>query len=264
MKKLLSLFLCMFVLVIFMFNLANADPRARYQELSWTKSSYDYAPSILWDGSQWVMSRCGFDSIPTHNCDGIFRSTSSDGVNWGPPTLVLWVGTNGSWDDGHVCDPSVLKGVNINGHSWAMYYTGVDCARLPSGPLEPCTYNQIGLAISDDGITWTKYAGNPILPCQDVPGSDFYGCGQQSVAKVGTTYYMTHTEVGNWPGDPFYGNRFRTSTNGINWTAGTRYYFPDPDRSELGPDAMYVNGKWYLVVTKPVNNGAQYILRVYT
>jgi len=253
--KLFIIVAFLFVSVIAMFNLAKADPRVRYQPLNWTKSGYDYAPSILWDGNQWVMYNCGQES-PSVSRDAIFRSTSSDGVNWSTPQVVLRVNEDDpfAWDSGHVCDPSTLKGVNINGYSWAMWYTAISCQYYPD-PV--CTSNNIGLALSNNGINWIKYSGNPVINCGNVP-EDFYGCGQQSVVKVASTYYMSHIAAGV---GGFYGNWSRTSTNGITWTAGTGYYFP---QSELGAEFMYIGGKWYSVVAQLVDSDTKSILRVYT
>lgn len=227
---------------------AQADPRIRYQELNWNKAGYDYAPSVLWDGAQWIMYHCGF--YAGTNSDAIFRSTSADGVNWTAPQVVLTIGGGGAWDSAHVCDPSVLKGVSVAGYSWAMWYTGV----APTGGLPGP--NSVGLALSNDGISWVKYGGNPVIDCRAVDGH-YWGCGQPSAVKVVSTYYLSHTEI--VPG--FTGNRARTSSDGLSWTSGTTFTLPTGD---VGADFMYSNGTWYSTVGSSQSGGPASDLRVYT
>src|SRR5207302_978995 len=83
--------------------------------------------------------------------DVILRSTSRDGVAWSAASVVLAPGRPGGWDGRHVCDPTVVTGVNIGGYSWAMWYTG-------AGPRNAVGIgtNRIGLALSHDGIHWDR------------------------------------------------------------------------------------------------------------
>lgn len=220
-------------------NSAGADPRMRYQGLLWSKSGYDYGPSILRDGSTWVMYHCGLNS--STNSDGIFRSTSADGVIWSAPTPVLTKGSPGQWDAGHVCDPSVLR-TNIAGYSWAMWYTGA--------PTIDGGDDSIGLALSNDGINWVKSGSNPVIYCP-TGSSLIYGCGQQSVAKVGSTYYMTHTECF---ANPCRDTRLRTSTDGLTWTASNLFQLP---YGQVGPDIAYddASGLWHLGIGGDIRCG---------
>src|SRR5439155_24813144 len=74
--------------------------------------------------------------------------------------------------------------------------------------------------------------------------SGCWGSGQASVLKVGSTYFMSHTEF-LCDGDNSCGyNRVRTSTNGLTWTAGPTYKLPE---LQGGPDFMYSSGVWYSV-----------------
>lgn len=80
---------------------------------------------------------------------------SADGINW---TLygtapVLPKGPAGSWDSGYVAIGSTV----IRGNNWTMWYSG-GIASSNEG---------IGCATSDDGLTWTKCANNPMLSKND-------------------------------------------------------------------------------------------------
>src|SRR4051812_50202261 len=83
----------------------GGDPAVRAQPLGFTKIGYDYAPSVLWDGNQWVMYHCGIATVNGYQSDNILRSTSVDGVTWSTPVVVLSPGPLGDWDDQHACDP---------------------------------------------------------------------------------------------------------------------------------------------------------------
>ena len=63
---------------------------------------------------------------------------------------VLSFGSSGEWDNFGVASPSVI----FDGSIYNMWYSGGD--GTVSG-------NSIGYAASNDGITWTKYSGNPVL-----------------------------------------------------------------------------------------------------
>lgn len=75
----------------------------------------------------------------------------------------------------HVSAPSILK----NGTAYAMWYTG----SLPD-------MGQIGLATSADGVSWTKYAGNPVLSVGSSGAWDSVSVSAPSVLLDGETYKM--------------------------------------------------------------------------
>lgn len=85
--------------------------------------------------------------------EGVGLLTSTDGVNWTPhgngPVLQS---QPGAWDS------EILEqcAIYYQGQFW-MWYSGY---RDPLGPTTPIS---IGLATSPDGITWTRYAANPVL-----------------------------------------------------------------------------------------------------
>ncbi|MCX7920441.1 MAG: hypothetical protein N3B21_00240 [Clostridia bacterium] len=88
---------------------------------------------------------------------------------------VLSPGSAGSWDSMHVCDPSVVAGeftYNNKAYKYAMFYTGND--------KDASLHNQIGVAFSEDLLTWTKYS-KPIVTFSQ---SDYWGVGQPSATSV--------------------------------------------------------------------------------
>ena len=74
-------------------------------------------------------------------------ATSTDGINWTRDTAnnpVLRVGDDGSWDDYAVSGPNV----HLINDTYYMWYMGMNSTTQ---------IRQIGLAWSEDGLTWTKY-----------------------------------------------------------------------------------------------------------
>lgn len=120
-----------------------------------------------------------------------------------PPFDASWVrsGSNPilspseAWEQTAVYEPNVIYDGNI----WKMWYSG--------GWADPA----IGYAESTDGLTWTKYAGNPVL---GQGGSGVAGMAvRNNVIKVGSTYYCYYADD-----NPDANLKVATSSDGIAWT----------------------------------------------
>lgn len=83
----------------------------------------------------------------------IGHAVSVDLRDWEVLTDALGPGPAGSWDDGTTWTGSVVA---VADGSWAMLYTGA-CRR------ERCLVQRIGLATSDDLVTWRKHPANPVV-----------------------------------------------------------------------------------------------------
>ena len=99
------------------------------------------------------------------------RWSSTDGLTWGGEQLVMTA--DQAWECRGLSNMSVL--VDADGH-WLMLYTS-DCG----------VGGKFGYAWSDDGLTWTKHAGNPVI-------GDLYG-GDPFLAKIGDCFYTWHSEA---------------------------------------------------------------------
>ena len=115
-----------------------------------------------------------------------------------PANIVLDVGVPGSWDDLHVCHPSVL----FQGGGYHLWYTGQNGSR-----------QGIGYAKSADGMIWERCPGNPVL--EDGIGDAWDGVfvSQPSVVYDGIGYRMwyagydgTNLRIG-----------YATSVDGVAW-----------------------------------------------
>jgi len=97
-------------------------------------------------------------------------------------------GHEGAYDQDHACDPSVIA---VRG-TWLLYYTGGHDDGFPYEGDDP--RSSVGLAVSDDGRTFTRVGGALELPHHPyVEGS--YGVGQQAVVYAGGDLYMVYTDL---------------------------------------------------------------------
>ena len=105
---------------------------------------------------------------------------SPNGREWskgGNPVLDL--GPRGSWDERGVADPYVIRA----GNAWVLYYLGVDRARR----------QRLGVAMSDDSITWYKLRSNPVLELGEYGAFDENGLGEPAVWDAHGYYWMLYT-----------------------------------------------------------------------
>jgi predicted GH43/DUF377 family glycosyl hydrolase len=98
------------------------------------------------------------------------RWTSTDGIAWSDERLIMTA--TQKWENNGQCNMAVV--VDENGR-WHMLYTA------DSG-----IGGRFGYAWSEDGVTWTKHEGNPVL-------RDFYG-GDPFLIKLGDWFYTWHSQ----------------------------------------------------------------------
>ena len=129
----------------------------------------------------------------------ICRALSEDGVIWTKDTVsnpVFVPGAPGEWDDAGVAPGTVL----IQGDTLKMWYSG----RQANQP------ERTGYATSTDGVTWTRYPGNPVIEAGS-PGSwDDQWQAPPEVLFDGTEYrmwYCGNVSLGYAP-----------SADGLSWT----------------------------------------------
>jgi hypothetical protein len=146
--------------------------------LSSTPGAFDAidvtSPHVLFDAGIYKMWYQGIDSS---HVERIGYATSPDGLVWtkhGAP--VLQEGSNRDFDERGAGQPCVI----LEGSTYIMCYAGAG----DDGK------HRLGLAVSADGVTWTKYAHNPILDV-GAPGSfDENGLSAPWILKIGTTFHV--------------------------------------------------------------------------
>jgi len=108
----------------------------------------------------------------------IALARSSDGRNFRrEPKPILPLGPYGSWDERGVADPYVIR----QDKRLYLYYEGLDRAQR----------QRLGVAVSDDGITWSKLRSNPILELGE--SFDARGVGEPAVWSNYGSYWMLYT-----------------------------------------------------------------------
>lgn len=135
-------------------------------------------------------------------------ATSEDGVNWNKliSNPVLDVGGSDTWEEHGVDDPTVI----LDGSTYKMWYTGVTYD-LDTEEETAC----IGYATSSDGITWTKWSGNPVLQPGAVGAWDDQYIDDATVIKDGSVFRMWYKAFST--NDPNDRVGYATSSNGISW-----------------------------------------------
>lgn len=119
-------------------------------------------PSVIFDPgtSLYKMWYIGLGcSLPTCGNNDyrhrILYAESIDGINWSSSTLSLDIGSEGDFDSEQVYAPDVIR---MENEYWMFY-----CGRSnPSSTIAQWEM-QIGLARSEDGIQFSKVAGNPLI-----------------------------------------------------------------------------------------------------
>jgi predicted GH43/DUF377 family glycosyl hydrolase len=148
------------------------------------------APSVLKEGDVYKMWYTGGDG----STNAIGYATSSDGIEWTKYPQAVLQSTPGSWDRSGMTASSVITDAT----GYKMYYMGNDGSAW-----------HIGLATSDDGIVWTKYAGNPLISPRSWAW-DSGEVGHPAVLLIDGVYHM-------WYGNT-YSIGYASSADGLAWT----------------------------------------------
>jgi predicted GH43/DUF377 family glycosyl hydrolase len=164
---------------------------------AWDASSVTY-PNIIYNNNEFLMYYTGVNSGGKWE---IGLASSADGIKWtkysGNPVLKV---SSSGWDIGWIGRPSVV----YDGTNYKMWYQG----RSGSGNTK------IGYATSSNGITWTKYPGNPVL-VEGSPGSwESSHPNSPHVHFNGLEYKMWYTGVDS---NSVCHIGYATSIDGINW-----------------------------------------------
>jgi hypothetical protein len=147
---------------------------------------------------------------------------------------ILSPGAGGQWDD-YWAAPMDIEQV---GNTYYLYYNGSQAAAGTT---------QVGLATSTDGITWTKYAGNPVVEGGVLGEWDYHTAGMPIVWVEGGTWYMIYGSMSATT--TVWAAGLATSTDGITWTkyAGNPVYTADSawDSEFFLPGSILKDGSTY-------------------
>jgi len=149
----------------------------------------------------------------THSAIGV--AFSINGINWTKyaNNPVFSRGNYGGWDGTWIESPAIL--VNDSTNELQMWYNGIDTITWKI---------QIGLATSSDGVTWTRYANNPVLANGNMGTYDDMWLGTPAVIYKTDHYEMWYSSAGS---QDYNSNSYKfdtlricfaISSDGINWT----------------------------------------------
>ncbi len=239
---------------------ADVGPGPVLQDSNWqllnaTTGYHNFATqyassSVMKQGSGFVVYVGG----QLNNTIGIFRGTSPDGRSWnvsGAP--VLTTGPAGSWDQSSVFSPDVVW----NGTGYMMFYTGDGATNAST---YPANFRQIGVAFSSDGVSWTRFAGNPVII--HGPGSyDSRYTRAPSVLFENGVYDMWYWGTADTRSAfPFRSTvDFANSTDGVHWTkySGSPVFtgFEYPSGTEAAwPSVIRANGTYLMAFSDSASN----------
>lgn len=188
---------------------------------------------ILYDSGIYKMYYiCGY----TYRGGNVWYAESPDGINWTSKSNqpVLDKDTAGSWDDYAIAPGAIFR----DGNTYFLYFNGV---------REAYGHHSVGLAISSDGINWSRNSA-PVLN-GDSTGQ--YYTFASSVLKVNGTFFMYYWTS---PANNFNASviNVATSTDGIHWTkySGNPVLSPNYSWEGVGlgyPSVIYDNGQFLMV-----------------
>jgi hypothetical protein len=204
--------------------------------------NYDYSPTVIQSGNTVQIWWCGSAYNPT---DGTQFSDTieyesidlSTNARYGPVTVLAE--TQGAWDSAYTCNPKVIGGSFANplgdgkSFTYAMYYVATNSI--------DGTNNSIGVAFSNNGISWRKYP-QPIISPAALAG---YGVGQPAAYNTDQhaairlfyedwSYYVHHVDAISTDGVHF-------TTVGVLSTNGLDRNNPDWGDMAYEPQSGY----WY-------------------
>ncbi|KPJ79006.1 MAG: hypothetical protein AMJ54_00670 [Deltaproteobacteria bacterium SG8_13] len=198
-----------------------------------------------------VMRRAGVFWMYYGGTDGnrqrIGLARSGNGIDWKKlPGPVFSPGPPGSWDAGGVNHPSVLH----DGRRFVMAYAG-----WPDG--RSAIYSQIGIAVSTDGMKWSRLAAKPVLGYGGKGHWDEIGLMAPRLWVENGRYYMNYS--GREAETALSSLGHATAETLDRWTrsAGNPMLHHTQIRyHEIGwATAVWFERRWYLLATANLDYG---------
>jgi hypothetical protein len=216
-----------------------------------------YGPSIVqWNNLYHIFfcSACYDSSASVAAMDLTRYATSTDGVNWSDPRIILYP-TGEKQQERSCCDPSV---VFFQGF-WYLFYSGNVV------PYQTVMFvarsNQIDgpyLKYTNRG-TWEQDPSDPMIimkPAKPVPPPSWYGAGQQTVVVYNNQLLSWYTDdTLQYPELRLGLLRFVTSNDGVSWS--TPVTAKDFDGSDLNGESVDIkrdanSGEFVLFETRTI------------
>ncbi len=195
------------------FDISNIDPLIYSSirlQTTLTSTPCGLTPSLHYWGVSWNASSAWRDSLFSGLKVQTSNLNNADGECWQYTSPTEWIkysknpvlstGSTSNWDGLQIFSPTIV----YNGSGYMMWYCGHKGATW-----------QIGLAISMDGLSWTKYSGNPVLTVGKTGSWNEAHVGSPCVIFDGKIYKMWYQ--GQDVANTDWQTGYATSTDGINW-----------------------------------------------
>jgi predicted GH43/DUF377 family glycosyl hydrolase len=184
--------------------------------------------------------RMWYEAVGSSGITTIALATSGDGLTWTKQGSVLSPGGPTSWERDEVSPNFMLLEAGV----YKLWYHGGGYFMGGSGTRYGAA--RVGYATSSDGLTWTKYAGNPVLDIGSTGSFDDQQVAEPRITKVGAGYRMYYTGANASSGRKSLG--MATSTDGITWTKDPRSPILDSNRwgNFWGGAFFHESGVWLL------------------
>ena len=201
---------CFFIIFVVFYSLQaqvdwyrlNDNPVFTTGALGSWESSHVLGPEVKYIDGEYKMWYSGLLGAYVSE---IGLATSPDGITWTRESSnpVIAKGPYGTWDDYSISGATIVY-KDSTYHAW---YAGDDSVHL-----------SIGYAISSDGITWQKYANNPVMaPAGNANWTPLY-IWSGTVLVIDSVFHMWYSgqsansvlQIGH-----------ATSTDGIEWSQDT-------------------------------------------
>ncbi|MFD7654891.1 beta-xylosidase [Actinosynnema sp. NPDC059797] len=153
-------------------------------------SAYNYAPTLVVEGGKYRMWWCSQLGVAQPAGDDVLyaEARSADGpftAPGGSPATPVLSGSGSGFDAMHTCDPSVIRVDGV----YYLYYTAAERDNVDNG-------SAVGVAVSPDGLTWTRRGDGPIItPSGEVIRDNVYGAGQVSALWLDGWVYLMFTDT---------------------------------------------------------------------
>ncbi|MCA9115742.1 MAG: hypothetical protein KDA79_11710 [Planctomycetaceae bacterium] len=171
--------------------------------------------------------------------------SEDDGQTWQKhaDNPVLQVTTD-KWESGAVGFCSVLR--NSTGDGWRMWYLGTDEHAI----------KQVGLATSADGLTWKRFAGNPVVPVNPQLRWEKGAIAVPRVIQDGPLLKMWYCCYEN---NNTYAIGFAESIDGETWYRSPHNPVMVPE-GETGPDAGKTWNSRMVAYPGVIRAGGKYLM----
>lgn len=172
-----------------------------------------------------------YSVAPVAELDEIWLATSNNSISWTIHGQVIGPAATG-WDSLKVGRPTVLH----EGGVFKMWFDGSEEDPANPGQIKPGSGRHVGYATSANGVTWTKWPGNPI----------FNHSGAIDVEHLDGKYVVVEESgTGIW---------WRTGTNETSFDSTSHVLFRNVNTTfdahgHVTPFIMVEGGKWVATYT---------------